>query len=76
MKRIFSYFRPRIFKVILCLFIKISGIIAELFIPILLSYILDTVVDTGTIVEIALYGLLMILLSGFGFLNAAFAAKR
>lgn len=69
MKRIFSYFRPRIFKVILCLFIKISGIIAELFIPILLSYILDTVVDTGTIVEIALYGLLMILLSGLGFLG-------
>ena len=69
MKRVFSYFRPNIFKVILCLFIKISGIVAELFIPILLSYILDTVVDTGTILEIALYGLLMICLSGLGFLG-------
>ena len=69
MKRVFSYFRPNIFKVILCLFIKISGIVAELFIPILLSYILDTVVDTGTILEIALYGLLMIGLSGLGFLG-------
>ena len=69
MKRVFSYFRPTILKVILCLFIKISGIVAELFIPILLSYILDTVVDTGTILEIALYGLLMIGLSGLGFLG-------
>ena len=69
MKRVFSYFRPNVFKVILCLFIKISGIVAELFIPILLSYILDTVVDTGTILEIALYGLLMIGLSGLGFLG-------
>ena len=69
MKRVFSYFRPTILKVILCLFIKISGIVAELFIPILLSYILDTVVDTGTILEIALYGLLMICLSGLGFLG-------
>ena len=69
MKRVFSYFKPTILKVILCLFIKISGIVAELFIPILLSYILDTVVDTGTILEIALYGLLMIGLSGLGFLG-------
>ena len=42
MKRVFSYFRPNIFKVILCLFIKISGIVAELFIPILLSYFWQT----------------------------------
>ncbi len=69
MKRVFSYFKPNIVKVVLCLLIKISGIIAELFIPILLSYILDTVVDTGTILEIALYGLLMIGLSGLGFLG-------
>ena len=69
MKRVFSYFRPNMFKVILCLLIKISGIIAELFIPILLSYILDTVVDTGTILDIALYGLLMLGLSGLGFLG-------
>lgn len=69
MKRIISYFRPNIFKVILCLFIKITGIVAELFIPILLSYILDTVVDTKTIFDIVLYGLLMLLLSGVGFLG-------
>lgn len=69
MKRIISYFRPNSLKVILCLTIKISGVIAELFIPILLSYILDTVVDTGTILDIVLYGLLMIILSGFGFLG-------
>ena len=40
-----------------------------MFIPILLSYILDTVVDTGTIIDIALYGVLMLVLSGFGFLG-------
>lgn len=69
MKRVLSYFKPNIFKVILCLFIKISGILAELFIPILLSYILDTVVDTGTVLDISLYGLLMLGLSGLGFLG-------
>ena len=69
MKRVISYFRPNTFKVILCLFIKISGILAELFIPILLSYILDTVVDQGTILDIILYGALMLVLSGLGFLG-------
>lgn len=69
MKRVISYFRPNLLKVILCLTIKISGVIAELFIPIILSYILDTVVDTGTILDIVLYGLLMLVLSGLGFLG-------
>ena len=69
MRRVISYFRPNLLKVILCLTIKISGVIAELFIPIILSYILDTVVDTGTILDIVLYGLLMIVLSGLGFLG-------
>lgn len=69
MKRVISYFRPNLFKVILCLTIKISGVIAELFIPILLSHILDVVVDTGTILDIVLNGFLMILLSGLGFLG-------
>lgn len=69
MKRVISYFRPNLLKVILCLTIKVSGVIAELFIPIILSYILDTVVDTGTILDIVLYGLLMLVLSGLGFLG-------
>ena len=69
MKRVFSYFKPNTLKVILCLLIKISGIIAELFIPILLSYILDTVVDSGTILDIVFYGFLMLVLSGLGFLG-------
>lgn len=69
MKRVLSYFRPNLLKVILCLTIKISGVIAELFIPILLSHILDVVVETGTILEIVLYGLLMVVLSGLGFLG-------
>ena len=69
MKRVFSYFKPNLVKVIFCLLIKISGIIAELFIPILLSYILDTVVGKGTILDIILYGLLMLTLSGLGFLG-------
>ena len=69
MKRVFCYFKPNLVKVIFCLLIKISGIIAELFIPILLSYILDTVVGEGTILDIILYGLLMLTLSGLGFLG-------
>ena len=69
MKRILNYFKPNIFRVILCLFIKITGVILELFIPIVLSHILDVVVVTGTIGDIALYGLLMILLSAGGFIG-------
>ena len=69
MNRVINYFKPQIIKVLLCLFIKISGVVVELFIPILLSHILDVVVDTGTILEIVIYGVLMIILSGLGFLG-------
>ncbi len=69
MKRVFSYFRPLLPKVIICLIIKISGVIIELFIPILLSHILDVVVKEGTLLDIVLYGLLMILCSLGGFLG-------
>ena len=54
---------------LLCLLIKISGVVVELFIPILLSHILDVVVVSGTILEIVLYGILMIILSALGFLG-------
>ncbi len=67
MKRVFSYFKPLLLKVILCLLIKISGVIIELFIPILLSHILDVVVKEGTMLDIVLYGLLMIICSLGGF---------
>lgn len=67
MKRVISYFRPYSFKVALCLTIKITGVILELFIPIVLSYILDYVVVTGKIIDIIMYGLLLILLSLGGF---------
>ncbi|MBR2138859.1 MAG: ABC transporter ATP-binding protein [Bacilli bacterium] len=69
MKRILNYFKPNIFRVILCLFIKITGVILELFIPIVLSHILDVVVVTGTITDIVWYGVLMLLLSAGGFLG-------
>lgn len=69
MKRVLNYFRPLYLKVILCLIIKISGVIIELLIPILLSYILDEVVKEKTIIDIILYGLLMILCSLGGFLG-------
>jgi ATP-binding cassette subfamily B protein len=69
MKRIIGYFRPNLLKVLLCLLIKISGVVVELFIPILLSHILDVVVVSGTILEIVSYGILMIILSALGFLG-------
>lgn len=69
MKRLLNYYQPHLFKVCLCLFIKITGVIIELFIPILLSHILDNVVAKGTILDIIFYGLLMILASLGGFLG-------
>ena len=69
MQKILKYYKPYIFKVLICLIIKISGIVMELLIPILLSYLLDTVVPNKSMGEIVFYGFLMIGAACLGFLG-------
>ena len=53
MKKMFSYLLPFRFR--------IMGTVAELFIPFLLSYILDNVIEQNSIRKIIIYGVLMVL---------------
>lgn len=69
MKRILRYFKPYKLRVALCLLIKITGIVMELFIPILLAHIIDDVVPNSSIKVIVLYGLLMVVASFLGFMG-------
>ena len=61
MKMIFSYLSPYKRRMTVGLTIKIIGTFAELFIPYLLTYILETVIVTKKINQIVLYGGLMLL---------------
>lgn len=76
MQKILKYYKPYIFKVLICLIIKISGIVMELLIPILLSYLLDTVVPNKSMGEIVFYGFLMIGAACLGFLGNCKANQR
>ncbi len=64
MKRMLQYLHPLRWRIAGGLLIKISGSAAELFIPFLLTYILDHVIATGNVTRIILYGGLMIVCAG------------
>ena len=59
MKWVFSYLSPLKNRIAVGTGIKVIGTLAELFIPFLLSYILEHVIRTNNITTIVLYGLLM-----------------
>ena len=59
MKWIFTYLKPLKLRIFCGIFVKIVGTVAELFIPFLLSYILENVIETGNILRIVLFGALM-----------------
>lgn len=61
MKLIFSYLLPYKLRMALGFTIKIIGTLAELFIPYLLTYILESVIIKQQISEIVFYGALMII---------------
>ena len=69
MKWILSYLKPLTRRIITGTTIKIIGTIAELFIPFLLSYSLDHVIQTNEVSKILFFGFLMTLcaaVSGLG----------
>ena len=61
MKFLTSHLAPYKWRMLLGLTIKISGTVAELFLPVILSYILDNVIATESIGQIIFLGGLMLL---------------
>ena len=61
MKWILSYLKPLRMRMAVGFIIKVIGTVAELFIPFLLTYILENVIETGDIKKIVLYGVFMAL---------------
>ncbi len=59
MKWIFTYLKPQRARIALGLCIKITGTVSELFIPFLLTHILENVIITLDISKIIFYGVLM-----------------
>ncbi|MBR3918933.1 MAG: ABC transporter ATP-binding protein [Clostridia bacterium] len=73
MKWIFSYLKPLKIRMIIGFIIKVIGTVAELFIPFLLTHILENVIITEDISKIMFYGVLMALcalVAGLGNITA------
>jgi len=62
-KKIFSYLRPYVFRMIIGLIIKLTGTIAELLLPWILSYIIDDIIPLKSIKLISIWGAVMFLCS-------------
>ncbi len=63
MKKIFSYLKPYVFRMIIGLIIKLIGTIVELLLPWILSYIIDDVIPLKSVKLITLWGGVMLLCS-------------
>ncbi len=59
MKWVFNYLKPLTKRICVGISIKTIGTVAELFIPFLLTYILENVIETGDAKRIVLFGVLM-----------------
>lgn len=63
MKRILSYLWPFRFRMVVVFLVKVSGTVAELLLPFLLTYILENVIAALDVGRVVWYGVLMILCS-------------
>lgn len=63
MKTVLRYINPYKWRMLFGLAIKISGTVVELFLPIILTYILDVVIASLDIRRVIFYGVLMIVCS-------------
>lgn len=61
MKHMLSYLRPYTARMAVGFAIKVLGTVAELLIPVVLTFILENVIETGRISRIVLYGAVMAL---------------
>ena len=63
MKTVIGYINPYKWRMLLGLIIKICGTVVELFLPVILTYILDNVITTLKIERVIFFGILMIVCS-------------
>ena len=63
MKFLFRYINPYKWKMLCGLAIKICGTVTELFLPVILTYILENVIGTLNVGKVIFYGALMIVCS-------------
>jgi len=75
LKTIISYVRPFFKKMMLGFAVKFGGTIMDLFLPMLLSFIIDDIVPTGNRTHIYLTGLLMLLCSVLAILGNIIANR-
>ena len=61
MKKILSYLLPYKKRMAIGFTIKVIGTVAELFLPFILTYILENVIATGNVKKVVFYGILMML---------------
>ncbi len=66
MKTVFFYLKPYVFRMMVGMTIKFTGTIMELFLPWLLSRLIDVVVPRKNLGEILFYGVLMLVCSVIG----------
>lgn len=63
LKKVFFYLRPHVPRMILGVTIKFTGTIMDLFLPWILSYLIDVIVPKENMGEILFYGFLMLVCS-------------
>ena len=76
MKTVLQYLRPQYVRLALQLTIKFIGTITELFLPWMLSHILDDVVPQKDMSQVYLWGIFMLLAATVALLGNVIAALR
>ena len=69
MKTVFFYLKPYFLRMLLGMTVKFTGTIMELFLPWLLSKLIDEIVPRKNMGEILFYGFLMLVCSGIGWVG-------
>jgi ATP-binding cassette subfamily B protein len=64
MKTVLKYIKPYYLRMFFGLVIKIAGTVVELFIPYILTHILENVIYTSDVKKIIFWGLMMVLCAG------------
>lgn len=75
MKKIILYLRPNVFRMVWGVIIKFVGTIMDLFLPWILSYLIDEIVPKENIGEILFYGFLMVVCSVTAWLGNVIANR-
>ena len=75
MKKIILYLRPNVFRMVWGVIINFVGTIMDLFLPWILSYLIDEIVPKENIGEILFYGFLMVVCSVTAWLGNVIANR-